>query len=88
MIEKQDNELQMVKYNYKKGVDISQFVGDLKSQYVSKYKGNNQMIKLIENIQIDGNDKYSWIKNIPLVEVEGRKMISKITEDLIRLLSK
>jgi hypothetical protein len=88
MIEKQDNELQMVKYNYKKGVDLSQFVGDLKSYYVSKYKGNNQMIKLIENIQIDGNDKYSWIKNIPLVEVEGRKMISKITEDLIRLLSK
>jgi hypothetical protein len=27
-------------------------------------------------------------KNIPLVEVEGKKMISKITEDLIKLLSK
>jgi hypothetical protein len=88
MIEKQDNELQMVKYNYKKGVDLSQFVNDLKSYYVSKYKNNKSMIKMIENIQVDGNDKYSWIKNIPLVEVQGRKMISKITEDLIRLLSK
>jgi hypothetical protein len=88
MIEKQDNELQMVKYNYKKGVDLSQFVKDLKSYYVGRYKNNPNMIKMIENIQIDGNDKYSWIKNIPLVEVDGKKMVSKITEDLIKLLSK
>jgi hypothetical protein len=88
MIEKQDNELQMVKYNYKKGVDLSQFVNDLKSYYVNKYKNNKNMIKMIENIQVDGNDKYSWIKNIPMVEVDGKKMISKITEDLVRLLSK
>jgi hypothetical protein len=28
------------------------------------------------------------VKNIPLLEVEGKKMITKITEDLIKLLSK
>jgi len=88
MIEKQDNELQMVKYNYKKGVDLSQFVKDLKTYYVAKYKNNPNMIKMVENIQIDGNDKYSWIKNIPLVEVDGKKMVTRITEDLIKLLSK
>jgi len=88
MIEKQDNELQMVKYNFKKGVDLNHFIGDLKSYYISKYKLNKDMVKLIENIQIDGNDKYSWIKNIPMIEVEGKKMISRITEDLIKLLSK
>lgn len=88
MIEKQDDELQMVKYNYKKGVDLSHFVNELKSYYITKYKTNPKMIKLVENIQVDGNDKYSWIKNIPMIEVEGRKMISRITEDLIRLLSK
>lgn len=88
MIEKQDNELQMVKYNYKKGVDLSHFVNELKSYYISKYKSNPKIIKLVENIQVDGNDKYSWIKNIPMVEVEGKKMVSKITEDLIKLLSK
>jgi hypothetical protein len=88
MIEKQDNELQMVKYNHKKGVDLNNFIKDLKTYYVSKYKGNNKVVKLIENIQIDGNDKYSWIKNVPMIEVEGKKLISKITEDLIKLLSK
>ena len=88
MVEKQDNELQMVKYNHKKGVDLSKFVSDLKSYYVSKYKGNKKVCSLIEAIQVDGNDKYSKICNIPLVEVEGKKVITKITEDLIKLLSK
>lgn len=88
MVEKQDNELQMVKYNYKKGVDLSQFISDLKEYYKSKFAGNIKLQKLIEAIQIDGNDKYSWVKNIPHIEVEGKKMISKITEDLIKLLSK
>lgn len=88
MIEKQENELQMVKYNTKKGVDLSKFVGDLKEYYKGKYNKNQNIVKLIENIQVDGNDKYSWVKNIPLIEVEGKKMITKITEDLIKLLSK
>jgi hypothetical protein len=88
MVEKQDNELQMVKYNHKKGVDLAKFVNELKTYYISKYSKSPKVCKLIENIQVDGNDKYSWIKNIPLVEVEGRKMISRITEDLIKLLSR
>lgn len=88
MVEKQENELQMVKYNFKKGVDLNKFVTDLKVYYKAKYAKNPKMVSLIENIQIDGNDKYSWIKNIPIVEVEGKKLISKITEDLIKLLSK
>jgi hypothetical protein len=88
LIEKQDNELQMVKYNHKKGVDLSRFISDLKSYYIAKNKSNQKFCKLIESISIDGNDKYSWIKNIPPVEVDGVKMISKITEDLIKLLSK
>lgn len=88
MVEKQSDQLQMVKYNYKKGVDLSRFVNELKTYYKSKYNNNTNAIKLIENIQIDGNDKYSWVKNIPLIEIDGKKMITKITEDLIKLLSK
>jgi hypothetical protein len=87
LVEKQNNELQMVKYNYTKGVDLYKFVSDLKSYYISKNSNNINLCKLIESIEVDGNDKYSWIKNIPLVEVDGKKMISTITEDLIKLLS-
>ena len=88
LVEKQDDELQMVKYNYKKGVDLSKFVTDLKNYYISKNIMNPKVCKLFENISIDGNDKYSWIKNIPSIEFEGKKMVSRITEDLIKLLSK
>jgi hypothetical protein len=89
MVEKQDNELQMVKYNFKKGVDLGKFVNELKSFYITKYgKVNKNLPKLLEKMEVDGTDKYSTIKNIPLVELGGRKLISIITEDLIKLLSK
>ena len=88
MVEKMDNELQMVKYNHKKGVDLAKFVTELKTYYAHKYSDNKNLVALVEKIEIDGNDKYSWVKNIPPVEIDGRKMISRITEDLIKLLSK
>jgi hypothetical protein len=87
MVEK-DQELQMVKYNYKEGVDLNKFVNELKSYYIDKNKSNKAICESISKISVDGNDKYSMIRNIPLVEVEGKKLITKITEDLIRLLSK
>ena len=88
MVEKQDNELQMVKYNVKEGVDLTKFVNELKVYYTSKYSTEPKVKKLIESIYVDGNDKYSMIKNIPQISVEGKKMITKITEDLIKLLSR
>ena len=88
MVEKQDNELQMVKYNNKEGVDLNQFVTELKGYYLKKYSKDVKVCKMIEAINVDGNDNYSMVKNIPLVTVDGRKMISIITEDLIKLLSK
>ena len=87
MIEK-DNELQMVKYNYKKGVDLNRFVNELKTYYISKNKENKYICESISKIMVDGNDKYSMIRNIPLVDVNGKKLITIITEDLIKLLSK
>jgi hypothetical protein len=88
MIEKQDNELQMVKYNYKEGVDLSKFVNGLKEYYIEKYKSEPNIKKLVESITVDGNDKYSMVKNIPTITLDGKKLITKITEDLIKLLSK
>jgi hypothetical protein len=78
----------MVKYNYKEGVDLGKFVNELKSYYVKKYSNNENICKLVEKIEVGGNDKYSMVKNIPLVELDGKKMITRITEDLIKLLSK
>lgn len=88
LIEKQDNELQMVKYNNKRGVDLGKFMYDLKSFYISKYKNQPKVVKLIESIELKGANEFSSIGNIPNIEVDGKKLISKITEDLIKLLSK
>ena len=89
LIEKQDNELQMVKYNNKKGFDMSKFVFELKSFYLKQYQDNPKMVKLIESIEVGGSEEFSSIKNIPNVEIGGgKKLISKITEDLVKLLSK
>lgn len=88
LVEKQDDELQMVKYNQSEGVDINNFVLELKEYYTQKWSNNQKVLSLLENITIDGNDKFSVIKNIPQVEVDGKKMVTKITEDLIKLLAK
>ena len=88
MVEKQDNELQMVKYNYKEGVDLGKFVNELKTYYTKKYGKDKKVVEAVSKIVVDGTDKYSMVKNIPLIEVDGKKMITKITEDLIKLLSK
>ncbi len=88
MVEKDGNELQMVKYNVKEGVDLNKFVTELKGYYLKKYSKDRKITKLIEGLKVDGNDKYSMIKGIPLITLDGRKMITIITEDLIKLLSK
>lgn len=88
MVEKQDNELQMVKYNNKKGVDLGRFVNELKQYYIQKYSTNKRLCKLIESIEVGGKNEFSVIRNIPKIDVDGRKLISTITEDLIKLLSK
>lgn len=87
MVEK-NNELQMIKYNHKEGVDLNKFVNELKTYYINKNSDNTSICESISKIIVDGNDKYSMIKNIPMIEIEGKKIITKITEDLIKLLSK
>jgi len=84
LIQKQDDQLQMIKYNNKLGVDMNMFVEKLKDYY----KDNEQVKEHISNLEIDGNDKFSIIKNIPKVEINGKKLISLITEDLLKLLYK
>jgi len=90
LIEKQENELQMVKYNNRQGFDLNKFVLELKGFYIKKWaKSDPKLAKLIESIEVKGAEEFSAIRNIPNIEVEpGKKLVTKITEDLIKLLSK
>lgn len=83
LIEKDENELQCIKYNNKMGVNLKEFVEKLKD-YHSQDKN---ISKYMEKLFIDGNDKFSIIKGIQDVEIEpGKKMITFLTEQLIQLL--
>ena len=89
MVEKQDNELQMIKYQQKQGVNLTQFITDLKSYYIDKYKNNKKFIENISKINVGGDKEgnISAIRNIPNIKVDGdKKLIQKITEDLVKLL--
>ena len=88
MVEKMDNELQMVKYNYNEGVDLAKFVEELKTYYLKTFKGNKAVCEAVNKLTVDGNDKYSMVKNISAIDINGKKLITKITEDLIKLLSR
>ena len=88
MIEKNDDQLQMIKFNLNEGFDLNEFTNELKTYYIKKFAKIPKLVKLIENIVIDADTKYSWIKNIPQITVDGKKMISVITEDLIKILAK
>ena len=85
LIEKDENELQCIKYNNKMGVNLTLLVEQLRDYY----KKDKQLYEHIKQLQITGNDKFSVIKNIPDVDVKpGKKMITFLTENLIQLLYK
>lgn len=75
-------ELQLVKYNNKKGVNCTDFINDLKEYY----KKDERLIPLIEQLKVDGKKDFSVIRNIPDVIIDGKKFITIITQDLIKLL--
>jgi hypothetical protein len=85
LVEKQEDELHCIKYN-QDGVNVNQFVADLKGYYINKFKGDANIKQAFEKIQVVGNDKFSVIKNVQNIDIEGKKLISKLTEDLIKLL--
>lgn len=85
LIEKDENELQCIKYNNKMGVNLKKFVEQLKEYH----KKNEELYEKIKELRIEGNDKFSIIKNIPDIEItEGKKLITFLTEELIQLLYK
>lgn len=87
MVQKQDDQLQMVKYNRVEGVNLNEFMLQLKEYYKHKYNDNTLLLSALENIEVVGEDKFSIIRNIPQISIDNKPLISKITEDLIILLS-
>jgi len=91
MVEKYSDEdgntLQLVKYNQYKGVDLKDFVLSLKEHYIKNFsKVQPDIATIFDNIEVTGNDKYATLANIPDCELLGKKMITRITEDLVKLL--
>lgn len=83
IIEKEEfNELQTIKYNNRVGVNLKEFVLELKNFY----NKNPEMMEYIDKLVIEGEDKFSMIKNIPNVEINGVKLMTILMNDLIRLL--
>lgn len=84
LIEKEDNGLQVIKYNNKLGFNLNDFVNELKVFYMK----DENMSQYIDKLEITGEDKFSMIRNIPDVDVNGKKLISVLANDLIKLLYK
>jgi hypothetical protein len=90
IVENQENELKLVKYNRTKGVDLLEYTLKLKEHYRIKYKGSNKLLEVIEKIEVIGEQDFSVIRNIPNVFVDESKkltLLSKIMSDLIKLLA-
>lgn len=75
-------ELQLIKYNNKNGINCDAFIEILKKEYPN----DTELGKYINNLIIDSEENFSVIRNIPDVEIGGKKLINIISEDIIRLL--
>lgn len=88
VIEDQDSQLKMVKYNRSQGVNLVEYTNELKQIYHTKYANDPIIMEALSKIVVDGEQDFSTIKNIPLITLEnGQTLISKIASDLIKLLA-
>jgi hypothetical protein len=84
LIEKDQDGLQIIKYNNKLGINLTDFVNEMKNYYMK----DELISEHIKSLTIEGEDKFSVIKNIPDVEINGKKLITILTNDLLKLLYK
>jgi len=81
--EQPNNCLLIVKYNEKTGIDLKEFINSL----ISVYKKNDDIKSLVEKIQVDGNNVFVMMKNIPIAQLKGKEFIKVINDDLTGLLN-
>jgi hypothetical protein len=84
LTEKDDNGLMLIKYNNKMGFNLYDFVTDLKNYY----KTDENISKHIDQLIIEGENNFSIIKNIPDVDINGKKLMTILMDDLLKLLYK
>ena len=87
IIEDQDTDLKLVKYNRNNNVDLNEYTNKFKEYYIEKYKDDVKLLKQLESINVVAEEDFSLIKNIPQIVIEGKTLLSIITSDLIKLLS-
>lgn len=84
LTEKDDDGLMIVKYNNKLGFNLFDFINELKEFY----KKDEDISKHIDDLIIEGREDFSIIKNVPDVEINGKKLLTILMQDLIKLLYK
>ena len=87
LVQRQDDELSMVKYNRVAGVDLNKFLVQLKEYYSVTYSDNLQIIEAVSKLEVTGEEKFSVIKNISNIFIDTTPFITKITEDLLKILA-
>jgi len=75
--------VQVIKYNPDNRVDLKDFLNDLKSFYNVNDK---EIYEHIKKVKIVGSKDFIAISNISNTEINGKKLISIIVEDLVRIL--
>ena len=80
--EQMDNSLVIVKYNQDAKIKLNEFVTSL----IEYYKRNESLKNIFSKIIVEGTEQFSIIKNIPNVEIGGKKLIKVLNDDLLNLL--
>ena len=84
LIEKDNNGIQVIKYNNKNGFMLYDLINEL----CVYYSNNSEILPHLQQLKIEGEDKFTTIYNIPDIEIDGKKLITILTTDLIKLLYK
>lgn len=87
LVQKQDESLTCVKYNKFAEMDLTKLVEAMKEFYLQDESLTEEQREAIGAISLVGEDKFVVIRNIPKIEIDGKRLVGKITEDIIRLLS-
>ena len=77
--EQPENSVSIFKYNKKAEVNLSEFSEAL----INHYRKNQSLNKILENVEIKGNELFSVISNLP-----DTKFVQIVIKDLIKLIKK